>query len=292
MLIQFIQFLVNGLVVGCIYALVAIGFTMIYNATETVNFAHGESLMLGAYLILTTYKLYDLSYPLALTITLIIAGMIGFVVFDRIVSKPLINASMLSRVIALMGIAAVLKGSARMIWGADAYHLSPIFSTKPWQISKVLITQQEIAIVFITVLIILVLYVFFRFTKFGKAMRATSQNRRAASLMGIRVSGIFSIAWIVGTILSALGGVFLSPLLLIDPDMGVIGIKSFSAVVLGGFGSIPGAIVGGILLGIVETLVAGYLRAEFQMGATFLLMMGVLAIKPTGLLGKPLKKRV
>ena len=292
MITQFLQFLISGLVVGCIYALVAIGFTMIYNATDTVNFAHGESLMLGSYFILTTYKIWDLPYPAALVVTLMTAGLLGFIVFDRIVSKPLMEATLLTRVIALMGVASVLKGTARLLLGADAYHLAPIFSIRPWVIGGVLVNAQEAAVVGFTILIIAALYIFFRFAKLGKAMRATSQNRRSASLMGVNVAGIFAASWILGTMLSAFGGVLLGPMLLIDPDMGLIGIKCFSAVVLGGFGSIPGSVVGGVLLGIVETLVAGYWRAEYQMGATFLLMIGILAVKPTGLLGKPLERKV
>lgn len=292
MITQFIQFVVSGLVIGCIYALVAIGFTVIYNATDSVNFAHGESLMLGSYFILTAYKIWDLPYPLALIVTLITAGLLGFILFDRIVSKPLMEASLLSRVIALIGVASVLKGTARLIWGADAYHLAPLFSIRPWNMGHILINPQETAVVTCTILIIGALYFFFRFTKLGKAMRATSQNRAAASLMGISVAGIFATSWILGTMLSAFAGVLLGPMLLIDPDMGIIGIKCFSAVVLGGFGSIPGSIIGGVLLGIVETLVAGYWRAEYQMGATFVLMIGVLAIRPTGLLGKPLQRKV
>lgn len=284
--------LVNGIVVGCIYALVAVGFTMIYNATETVNFAVGESLMIGAYLLLTFTKFGNWSYPLALLTTLAVAGLIGFVVFDRLVSRPLMTASMLSRVIALMGLASVMKGTVRLIWGADAIHMSSPFSTKPIVVGPVAISQQEIAIVVVTISVIALLYLFFQHTRIGMAMRATSQNRRAASLMGVSVTGVFAAAWIIGTMLSALGGVFLGPLLLVDPDMGSIAFKSFTAVVLGGFGSLPGAVVGGILLGVVENFAGGYIRSDLQIAMTFILLIAVLAIKPTGLLGKPLAKRV
>ena len=197
-----------------------------------------------------------------------------------------------SRVIALLGLASVMKGTVRLIWGADAIHMSSPFSTKPIVIGPVEISQQEIAIVVVTFSVIGLLYLFFQHTKIGMAMRATSQNRRAASLMGISVTGVFAAAWIIGTMLSALGGVFLGPLLLVDPDMGSIAFKSFTAVVLGGFGSLPGAVVGGILLGVVENLAGGYIRSDLQIAVTFILLIAVLAIKPTGLLGKPLAKRV
>jgi branched-chain amino acid transport system permease protein len=278
--------------VGCIYALVAVGFTMIYNATETVNFAVGESLMVGAYLMLTFDKYLGWFYPLALLATLGIAGVLGFVIFDRLVSRSLMTATLLSRVIALLGIASVMKGTVRLIWGADAIHMSSPFSTKPITIGPVEISQQEIAIVVVTFSIIGLLYLFFQHTKIGMAMRATSQNRRAASLMGISVAGVFASAWIIGTMLSALGGVFLGPLLLVDPDMGSIAFKSFTAVVLGGFGSLPGAVAGGILLGIVENFAGGYIRSDLQIAVTFILLIVVLAVKPTGLFGKPLAKRV
>lgn len=286
------QFLINGLVVGCIYALVAIGFTVIYNATETVNFAGGESLMLGAYCVLTFYKLWDLPYPAAIAMTLAAGALMGFVVFDRLVSKPMMQATLLSRVIALMGLAAVIKGTVRLVWGADAFNLPPIFSTQPWQIGPALVTPQEAAIVGITFAIVAALYGFFQFTRFGAAMRATAQNRRGAALVGVSVGAIFAGAWMIGTVLAFVGGVLLGPLLLVEPDMGFIGIKSFTAIVLGGFGSIPGAIIGGILLGVVENLVAGYLRADLQIAATFVLLIGVLAIRPSGLLGKAAARRV
>ena len=286
------QFLINGLVVGSIYALVAIGFTVIYNATETVNFAGGESLMLGAYCILTFSKLWGLPYAAAVVLTLAAGALLGFVVFDRLVSKPMMQASLLSRVIALMGLAAIIKGTVRLVWGADAYNLPAIFNTKPWKLGPVLVTPQEAAIVGITFAIIAALYVFFQFTRFGAAMRATAQNRRGAALVGVSVGAIFAAAWMIGTVLAFMGGVLLGPLLLVEPDMGFIGIKSFTAIVLGGFGSIPGAIIGGILLGIVENLVAGYLRADFQIAATFVLLIGVLAIRPSGLLGNTAARRV
>jgi len=286
------QFVASGIVVGCIYALVAVGFTMIYNATETVNFAVGESLMLGAYFLLTFYKLWALPYPLALLLTLLAAGALGYLVFDRMVSRPLVEATLLTRVIALLGLSTVLKGAARLIWGADAYHLPSPFPTDPVELGPALVTVQELIIVGATVAIVGLLFLFFRFTKLGKAMRATSQSRRAAALMGVNVPGIFALTWIIGTMLSALGGVLLGPLLLVDPDMGHIGIKSFTAAVLGGFGSIPGAIIGGILLGVVENLVAGYIRADFQAIGTFLLLLAVLAIRPTGMFGASLERRV
>lgn len=287
-----VQFLISGVVVGCIYALVAIGFTVIYNATETVNFAGGESLMLGAYFILTFSKLWAMPYPLALACTLGAAALLGFVVFDRLVSKPMLEATLLSRVIALMGLAAVMKGTVRLVWGADAYELPATFGTKPWELGPVLITPQEVAIVGITLAIIVGLYAFFEYTRFGTAMRATAQNRRGAGLVGVNVAAIFAAAWIIGTVLSVVGGVLLGPLLLVEPDMGFIGIKSFTAIVLGGFGSIPGAIIGGILLGVVENLVAGYLRADLQTAATFVLLIGVLIVRPNGLLGSPVATRV
>jgi len=191
-----------------------------------------------------------------------------------------------------MGIAAVIKGTVRLTWGPDAQHLAPVFGTTPRAVGPVLITAQDLWVVSSTVAIIAALYVFFRFTPLGKAMRATSQNRRAAQLCGININRIFATAWVGGTILSALGGVFLASIIVVDPDMGIIGIKSFTAVVLGGFGSFPGAVIGGILLGITENLVAGFLGAQYQLAVTFLLMLVVLAIRPAGILGRSRERRI
>lgn len=286
------QFIVSGLVVGCIYALVAVGFTVVYNATGTVNFAGGEALMLGAFFFLTFTKFAGLPAWLAFLLTLAGSAALGYLVFDRLVSRPLVDATLLSRVIALMGVASMLKGIARLVWGADAYNLPATFGIRPWRILGVRITPQEVAIVAATALILLALYAFFDFTRAGLAMRATAQNRRGAALMGVRVSRVFSLSWVIGTVLAGIGGVLLGPLLLVDPDMGSIGIKSFAAIVIGGFGSIPGAMLGGLLLGLVENLVAAYLRPEFQAAATFVLLIGVLAVKPTGLLGAARVRRV
>lgn len=286
------QFIISGVVVGCIYALVAVGFTLIYNATQTVNFAVGESLMLGAYFILTFYKFGELPYPVALVLTLVAAALLGYLLFDRLISRPLIEATLLTRVIALLGVATVIKGTVRLLWGADAHHLPTPVSTAAVSVGPAQVSIQEIIVVAVTFAIIAALYLFFAFTRLGKAMRATSQSRRAAALMGINVPGIFALSWILGTMLSALGGVLLGPLMLVDPDMGHIGIKSFTAAVLGGFGSIPGAILGGILLGVVENLIAGYWRADFQSAAAFLLLLAVLAIRPTGMFGVSLERRV
>ena len=282
----------NGVVVGCIYALIAVGFTVVFKATETVNFAVGESLMIGAYLLLTFSKFWGWSYGLAVAATLATSGLMGYLVFDRLVSRPMMTAPLLSRVIALMGLAAVIKGCARIVWGADAHHLQAAFSSRPISIGPASVSINEIAIVVITAVVVALLFAFYQYTRLGKAMRATSQNRRGAALMGINVAAMFAAAWVIGTMLSALGGVLLGPLLLIDPDMGSIVFKSFTAVVLGGFGSMPGAIVGGILLGVIENLVSAYIRTDMQVIATFLLLILVLAVKPTGLMGQPTVRKV
>jgi branched-chain amino acid transport system permease protein len=287
-----IPVLINGVVVGCIYAMVAVGFTVIYNATETVNFAVGETLMLGAYVMLTFSKLWNWSYALSVLLTLAAAGLFGYVVFDRLVSRPTARAPLISRVIALIGLSSIIKGVVRLTWGADSYQMRSPFSARPIHFGSVLLTQEEIAVVLITILVVAALWLFLRFTKLGMAMRATAQSRRAASLMGVNVAGIFATAWVIGTALSALGGVLLGPLLLVDPDMGFVSFKSFTAVVLGGFGSLPGAVLGGIVLGVVENLAAGYIGADLQSAVTFLLLIAVLAIRPTGMFGRPQQRRV
>jgi branched-chain amino acid transport system permease protein len=284
--------LIDGIVVGCIYALVAVGFTIIYNATETVNFAVGESLMLSAFFALTFYKLWGWSYPATVVCTLLLAGLLGYVVYDRLVSRPMINAPELSRIIALVGLSSVLKGSARLVWGGTEYQMPSAFPASRLTLGPIAFTLQEFTIVAATVVIVALLYVFLNFTRLGTAMRATSLNRKAASLMGVNVASIYTIAWVLGTVLSAIGGLLLAPMLLVQADMGSIAFKSFAAVVLGGFGSLPGAIIGGIILGITENLASAYIRPDLQIGVTFLVLLGVLAIRPTGLLGRPRQRKV
>lgn len=282
-----IPLLVDGIVVGCIYALVALGFTIIYNATETVNFAVGESLMLSAYFVLTFYKLWGWSYPTAVFCTLLLAAILGYVVFDRLVSRPMIAAPELSRIIALVGLSAMMKGMVRLVWSGDAYQIPSALPAGRVTLGPAAVTLQQLTVIVVTVATAGGLYAFLRWTKIGAAMRATSNNRRAAALMGVDVKSIYTLAWVVGSVMSAIAGLLLAPLLLVQPEMGAIAFKSFTAVVLGGFGSMPGAIAGGIILGVTENLASAYIRADLQVAVTFGVLLAVLVVRPTGLFGRP-----
>lgn len=288
---MFAQLVFAGLVVGSLYALVALGFTLIYKATEVVNFAHGEILMLGAYVALTLMVGLGLPFPVALPVTLALAALFGLLLNWSAI-RPLMDASLLSQVIALLGIASIVKGTVRNVWGVQGHYFPPPLPTDPLSLGGVLATPQDLAVIGVTLACIAALYVFYEHTRVGLAMRGTSQNRKAAALMGIDVPKVFALAWAAGAVLSALGGVFLAPLVVVDPDMGEIGMKAFAAVVLGGFGSLPGAIVGGVLLGVAENLVAGYVSSQVQLAVPFLLMVAVLTIYPSGLFGRTVRQRV
>lgn len=286
-----LQQIVSGITSGSIYALIALGFVAIYKATGILNFAQGEFVMIGAYFWLLIYNAFHLPYPLVFLITLLMAAILGMVI-ERTVSRPLLNAPHMSVVFATVAVGIILRGMVRWIWGPFYYPFPKLFSNKPIHIAGILVTPQSIWIIVIVLALMLVFYGFFKFTKMGKAMRATAQNRTAASLMGVRVKTVFSMTWAISAVIGAVAGCLLAPLVTANPDMGWVIIKAFAASILGGFGSIPGAIVGGFLLGVIENLAGGFISTAFKDVASFLLIIIILVAMPSGLLGGISGKRV
>jgi branched-chain amino acid transport system permease protein len=282
---------VSGLATGCIYALVALGFVLIFKATDVVNFAQGEFIMASGFISYTLLIWYGLPYWLVLLITIPLSGVMG-VVLERVVVRPIMDAPIFSIVIATIGASTIMRSSAGIVYGYDVLPLPTIFSKDPIRLGVFNFTMMDLGVIGSSVLIMLLLYLFFQRTKTGMAMRATAQSQVAARLMGVSVRRIFSVTWAISAGISGVAGVLIAPIIYLDPNLGVIGVKAFAGAVLGGFGSIPGAIVGGILLGILENLSGYFFNAGIKQVSTYILLILVLIVKPSGLFGAAAMRKV
>jgi branched-chain amino acid transport system permease protein len=282
---------VSGLATGCIYALVALGFVLIFKATDVVNFAQGEFIMASGFMSYTLLIWGGLPYWLVLLITIPLSGLMG-VILERIVVRPIMDAPIFSIVIATIGASTIMRSAAGIVYGYDVLPLPTIFSKAPIRLGVFSFTRMDIGVIVSSLLIMLVLYLFFRLTKTGMAMRATAQSQVAARLMGVSVRRIFSMTWAISAGISGIAGVLIAPIIYLDPNLGVIGVKAFAGAVLGGFGNIPGAIVGGMLLGILENLSGYFFNAGIKQVSTYILLILVLILKPSGLCGAVATRKV
>lgn len=290
---EILQTVLSGVAAGCIYGLVALGFVMIFKATEVINFAQGELMMLGAFIAFSLVTFLKLPYWAALVLTTAIMSVLGFVI-ERVVLRPLIGQPVFSFVMVTIGLMIFLKSVVSMIpgWGTDTYGFRTPFTEKFVRKGGLIISWEHVSIIALTLLLILLLYSFFRYTKIGTAMRAASQNQLAAVYMGISVNRIFSLTWIISAALGGFAGVLLSPITFVHMNMGFIGLKAMPAAILGGFYSIPGAIVGGLIIGITESLSGVYLPIGWKDIAAWIILILVLIIRPYGLFGTEQKKKV
>jgi len=286
-----LQLVLNGLAVGCIYGLVALGFVLIYKATELVNFAQGDFMMLGAF---TTYMFvvwYGVGYWAAFALAIAIVGLFG-AVLDSIVLRRVLGQPQFAVVMLTIGLGAIFRSFASITWGSEIYTLPTPFSAKATRVGGVTVSHEYVSIIIGTVVLCAVLFVFFRRTRVGVAMQAASQNQLAAYYMGIPVKRMFSLIWAISAGVAAIAGVLLAPVSLIDINLGFIGLKAFAAAVLGGFGSIPGALVGGITIGLIELFSGTYLPHGFKDVAAYVVLLLVLAIRPQGMFGSVGRKKV
>jgi branched-chain amino acid transport system permease protein len=286
----FSQVIVSGLTLGSIYALTALGYVIIFRSTAVVNFAQGEMMMVGAILALTLHKDFGLGYVAAFAIALVGASVLG-VVMERLAYRPLVAAPIFTVILSTIAVGQMLRSGVRVLRGQELSLFPPILSTEPFSLAGIRLTPLNLGITVIALLLLGAFVVFFRRTRIGWAMRATAQNREAAALVGVSVPRVFSMSWGIAAALAAAGGILLAPLIIITPDMGIIGIKGFIAAILGGFSSLPGAVVGGIVLGILENLAGVYISSAFKDVVTFCALLAVLIVRPAGLLGKPEVRR-
>jgi branched-chain amino acid transport system permease protein len=285
------QLVASGLVNGSIYSLMAIGYVIIYKGTSVVNFAQGEAVMVGGYFALVFYTTLHLPAYAVLPLTFL-ASMLFWVVVERIAYRPLQDAPVFSLVIATFAVGLSLRSLARLVFGPDIYHFPPLFSTAPIQFQGVFLNKQSLWILIVSLLSTVILLLFFRLTRLGKAMRAVSQNRDGAWVVGIPVRRYFGLIWGLGSAFGATGGVLLAPLIILHPEMGWVAIKAFAVAILGGFTSVPGAFVGGLALGVVENLASFFVSTHIKDVVAFLVMIGVLWVRPTGLFGQVAIKKV
>ena len=282
---QLIQLIIDGVASGCIYGLVALGFVLIYKATETINFAQGDILMLGAFVAFSLIGVLGMDYILGFALTVVIIAVFGFFL-DAVVIRQIIGQPPFATVMLTIGIGFILRGFASIFWGTDIFSFSTPFSGKITEFNGLIISYVNLSIIIGTVVLVSVLYLFFTFSRIGVAMRASSEKQLAAYYMGIPVKFIFSLIWSISAATAAIAGVLLAPITLVDTSISLIGLKAFAAAVLGGFGSIPGAIVGGIIIGIVEQLCGtyeNYLFGGIREISAYLVLILTLIIYPRGL---------
>ena len=289
---SFISYLVNGLSLGSVYALIALGYTMVYGIAKMLNFAHGDVIMIGAYVALITMKQAGLPTWVAILISIIACTVLG-VLMERVAYKPLRNAtSSLAVLITAIGVSYLLQNVALLIFGANAQTFPSVIKWSGLSLAdgKLNIAGETIVTIVVCVVIMIALITFVQKTKPGQAMRAVSEDRGAAQLMGINVNATIALTFAIGSGLAAVAGVLLcSTYPSLTPYTGAMpGIKAF----FGGIGSIPGAFIGGILLGIIEILSKAYISSQLADAIVFAVLIVVLLVKPTGLLGKKIQEKV
>lgn len=288
---EILQLALNGLAVGCIYGLVALGFVLIYKATELVNFAQGDLMMLGAFTCYMFVVWFGVGYWPALLLAVAAIGILG-AVLDWAILRRVIGQPQFAVVMLTIGLGAIFRSFASMAWGTEIYTLPTPFSAQQTVIAGVSLSHEYLSIIAGTVLLCAVLYAFFTHTRLGIAMQAASQNQLAAYYMGIPVKLVFSLIWAISAGVAAIAGVLLAPVSLIDTNMGFIGLKAFAAAVLGGFGSIPGALAGGLTIGLIELFAGAYLPPGFKDVAAYVVLLAVLVVRPQGMFGIMARKRV
>ena len=278
-----LQIIFNGMALGCIYALIALCFVIIYKATDVVNFAQGELMMLSAYMVYSLI-LMGLSFCFAFMLAILFSIIVNFII-SRLVMRPLIGYHLFPVVIATLAIGIIIRGIVVSIWGHETKPLNSPF-VKVITLKYFSATSHSIGIIAVTIFLIIILALFFKYTKIGTALRATSEDVIASYLCGISVKKIFNLSWIIsGGVVGTIAGVLVAPTTFLSPHLGHIGLLAFPAAVLGGFESIPGALIGGVLLGILELLAAAYLPEAIKSIFPWMALYLILIIRPEGMFG-------
>ena len=292
---SFLSYLINGLSLGSVYAIIALGYTMVYGIAKMLNFAHGDVIMIGCYVVFTCMSQYGMHPGVSILAAIIICTCLG-VTIEKIAYKPLRGANSLAVLITAIGVSYFLQNLALLVFGADTKSFTSVVNMPPIRLAggKLTISAVTIVTVVSCVIIMTCLMLFIRKTKSGQAMLAVSEDRDAAQLMGVNVNGTISLTFAIGSGLAAIAGVLLcSAYPTLSPYTGAMpGIKAFTAAVFGGIGSIPGAFVGGLALGVIEILGRAYISSQLSDAIVFAVLILVLLIKPTGILGKPIQEKV
>jgi branched-chain amino acid transport system permease protein len=288
---RILQLVVNGAASGCIYGLIALGFVLIYKATEMVNFAQGDVMMLGGFVAFSLIAHFHLPYWVGGLLAILITAAFGYAL-DAFVLRRVIGQPQFAVVMLTLGLGFIFRAAAGITWGYDSVGFNTPFTNKTVNIGGLVLGEDNLSIIVGTVILCVVLYLFFSKTRVGVAMQAASQNQLAAYYMGIPVRTIFSLIWAISAGVACLAGILLSPVSMIDVNMGFLGIKAFAAAVIGGFGSIPGSLFGGVIVGIVEQFAGYKLPAGFQEVTSNVVLLLMLFIRPQGLFAERMGKRV
>ena len=290
-----LQYLINGISIGSVYAIIALGYTMVYGIAKMLNFAHGDVIMVGAYISFCVTNYLGLPAVVSIVGAVFVCTILGIII-EGLAYKPLRGTSSLAVLITAIGVSYFLQNAAQLIWGSAPKNYTSIVTFAPISLfdGELMITGEVILTIVVSVLVMVGLTLFTTKSRVGKAMRAVSEDRDAAQLMGINVNQTISLTFAIGSALAAIAGILLcSTIPTLQPTTGSMpGIRAFTAAVLGGIGSIPGAMLGGILLGVIETFSKKYISTQFSDAIVFAVLILILLVKPAGLLGKQVQEKV
>ena len=292
---QILQYLINGISIGAVYAIIALGYTMVYGIAKMLNFAHGDVIMVGAYISFCVTNYLGLPAIVSILAAMVVCTVLGIVI-EGLAYKPLRGTSSLAVLITAIGVSYFLQNAAQLIWTSNSKNFTSVVTMEPIRLfdGQLLITGEVLLTICVSVLVMIGLTLFTGKTRTGKAMRAVAEDRAAAQLMGINVNRTISMTFAIGSALAAVAGILMcSTIKTLMPTTGSMpGIRAFTAAVFGGIGSIPGAMLGGILLGIIETLSKAYISPQFSDAIVFSVLIVILRVKPAGLLGKQIQEKV
>ena len=294
-LLFFIQLFASGIAVGCLYALIALGFVLIIKATDILNFAHGEMIMISSLLCYFLMAKYHFSFLTASLITILIAALLG-VLTERLVLRPMLGEPIFAVVMITIGLSIFLRSMAGIIFGHDNYVFPSPFPKEPMNLAGITLSMTQIWVMICTALLVLIFFIFFKYSRMGLAMRGTANNQETALLMGISTKRIFAMVWGIAFVTAAIAGIFLANVMVVNIGLTFTAISAFPAIILGGLESIPGAIIGGLAIGVIENLAGGYLDQMIGGGVKdvtpFVVLFLMLMFKPYGLFGKKEIERV
>lgn len=292
---RILQYLINGISIGSVYAIIALGYTMVYGIARMLNFAHGDVIMVGAYISFCVTNYLGMPAIVSVVASMAVCTVLG-VVIEAVAYRPLRGVPSLAVLITAIGVSYFLQNAAQLIWSSNPKNFTSVVTGGPLMLfdGQVSITGEVILTICVSIVIMVALTLFTSLTRTGKAMRAVSEDRDAAQLMGINVNRTISVTFAIGSALAAVAGILLcSTVPTLMPTTGSMpGIRAFTAAVFGGIGSIPGAMLGGILLGLIETFCKAYLSTQFSDALVFAVLIVVLLVRPTGLLGKTVQEKV
>ena len=290
---QFLQLTISGIAQGCIYGLIALGFVLIYKATETVSFVQGDLMMLGAFVGLALMTVLGFPFWLAVVSAILGMGLAG-VALERAVIRPILGQPAFSIVMLTIGIGYVLRGMITMlpVIGTETHVLPVPYKDQVWNLGGLVLNIEQMVVIVCTALLCALLFAIFKYSKVGIAMQASSQNQLAAYYMGIPVKKLNGLVWGLAAAVAAAAGLLLAPITFVHANMGFVGLKAFPAAVVGGFGSLPGAIVGGLVIGLVESMAGFYAPEGWKDIAPYVVVLVMLWVKPNGIFGDTLRKKV